>query len=46
VALAKRLRNRKKKIEKIEATDKKIKNKEIVPNEEQLNMLKSKESTV
>ena len=38
----KKLRNKKKKLEKIEQTVQKIKNKEIVPNQEQQDMVNSK----
>ena len=38
----KKLRNKKKKLEKIEQTVQKIKSKEIVPNQEQQDMVNSK----
>lgn len=42
-ALHKKLRNKKKKLDKIQITEQKIKNKEIQPNEEQKAMLLKKD---
>lgn len=39
----KKLRNKKKKLDKIKETEEKIKKKEIAPNQEQLDMVKSKD---
>lgn len=40
----KKLRNKKKKLDKIKETEEKIKSKTIVPNQEQLDMVKGKEA--
>jgi hypothetical protein len=41
-AIYKKLRNKKKKLDKIKETEDKVKRKEIVPNQEQLDMIASK----
>ena len=42
----KKLRNKKKKLEKIDGTLQKIKNKEIIPNQEQTDMVNQKPALV
>lgn len=41
-AVYRKLRNKKKKLDKIKETDDKVKRKEIVPNQEQLEMIASR----
>lgn len=41
-AIYRKLRNKKKKLDKIKETEEKVKNKEIVPNKEQLEMMGGK----
>ena len=41
-AIYRKLRNKKKKLDKIKETEEKVKNKEIIPNKEQLEMMGGK----